>query len=244
MKTLSVLVAGATGATGRLLVEELLRRGVSVKAIVRSPEKFSESVRNHRNVSVIRAGILELTDEELKKHVHGCDAVISCLRHELSFKGIYGKPRRLVTDAVRRLCDAVTAHRPEVPVKFILMNTAGNSNRDLEEPVSLAQRWVIGLLRIALPPHPDNEQAADYLRSSVGHRSTAIEWVVVRPDTLLNDSSVSPYTLHPSPTRSALFDPGATSRINVAHFMAELVTNHELWHQWKGKMPVIYNSLS
>jgi hypothetical protein len=47
--------------------------------------------------------------------------------------------------------------------------------------------------------------------------------------------------VHASPTRSAIFDPGSTSRINVAHFMAELIANEDTWSKWKGHMPVIYN---
>jgi hypothetical protein len=31
------------------------------------------------------------------------------------------------------------------------------------------------------------------------------------------------------------------SRINVAHFMARLAVEDELWQEWKGQMPVIYN---
>jgi hypothetical protein len=32
--------------------------------------------------------------------------------------------------------------------------------------------------------------------------------------------------------------------INVGHFMAELITDDELWNQWNGQMPVIYNKES
>jgi len=121
------------------------------------------------------------------------------------------------------------------------MNTAGNSNRDLAEPVSFAQKCVIGMLRIALPPHADDEDAADYLRSVVGPDAKAIEWVAVRPDNLANESAVSKYDVFPSPTRSAIFNAGKTSRINVAHFMAELISGDGIWTQWNGQMPVIYN---
>ncbi len=44
---MTTLVVGATGATGRLLVEQLLNRGEAVKVIVRSPDKLPETVRNH-----------------------------------------------------------------------------------------------------------------------------------------------------------------------------------------------------
>lgn len=177
----------------------------------------------------------------MMQHVKGCTAVTSCLGPSLTFKGIYGSPRRLVTDATRRLCEAVRASRPQNHVKFVLMNTAGNSNRDLDEPISLGQRCVLALIRLLLPPHIDNEKAADYLRTNGILNDSEIEWAVVRPDTLVNEKSVTEYEVHPSPTRSAIFNAGKTSRINVAHFMADLITDDDTWRKWKGRMPVIYN---
>jgi NAD(P)-dependent dehydrogenase (short-subunit alcohol dehydrogenase family) len=233
---MTTLVVGATGATGRLLLKHLLDRGIQVKAIVRSPDKLPEGIRNHSNLSVICASVLELDDNALAQHVSGCNAVASCLGHNMTFKGLFGQPRRLVTDTISRLCKAIRANNPDQPVKFVLMNTAGNSNRDLAEPVSFAQRSVISLVRLLVPPHADNENAADYLRTQVGQNDRMIEWSVVRPDSLVTE-----YDAHASPTRSAIFDPGKTSRINVAHFMADLITNHDTWNKWMGKMPVLYN---
>lgn len=238
---MTTLVVGASGATGRLLVAELLARGENVRAIVRSPDRLPATVRNHDALTVITAGVLELSDAEMAQHVRGCRAVASCLGHNLTLKGIYGQPRRLVTDATRRLCAAIRANRPEQPVKYVLMNTAGNRNRDLDEPISAGQRLVVGLIRLLTPPHPDNEQAADFLRTEIGQDDGAIEWVAVRPDSLIDEERVSEYTVHPSPIRSALFNPGKTSRINVGHFMADLITDDEVWTQWWGQMPVIYN---
>ena len=238
---MTVLVPGASGATGRLLVEQLLNRGQKVKVVVRSLDKLPEIFHNNDNVTVITASLLDLSDAELAHHVNGVDAVASCLGHNMSIKGIYGKPHRLVTDTVRRLCDAIKAGKPEQPVKFVLMNTTGNSNRDLVEPISFGQKCVIWLLRLLLPPHVDNEQVADYLRTQIGQGDGMIEWAVVRPDTLLNEGDVTEYEVHPSPIRSAIFDAGTTSRINVGSFMAELITDAALWSKWKGQMPVIYN---
>ena len=121
------------------------------------------------------------------------------------------------------------------------MNTTGNRNRDLSEPISFAQKCVILLLRLLLPAHVDNEKAADYLRTEIGQNNSIIEWTAVRPDGLIDESEVTEYEVHASPTRSAIFDAGTTSRINVGHFMAELITNQIIWAEWRGKMPVIYN---
>jgi uncharacterized protein YbjT (DUF2867 family) len=165
---MTILVVGATGATGRLLVEQLLTRGQDVKVIVRSPDKLPEALRNHDHLSIIHANVLDRSDAEMLKHVNGCDAVASCLGHTKSLKGIFGHPRRLVTDTTRRLCHSINTNKSEKPTRFVLMNATGNSNRDLHETLSLGERCVIVFVRLLLPPHVDNEKAADYLRTNIG----------------------------------------------------------------------------
>ncbi|MBD3384634.1 NAD(P)H-binding protein [candidate division KSB1 bacterium] len=238
---MTTLIVGASGATGRLLVEQLLDRQQQVKVIVRSPVKLSTTVKKHPNLVIIHANVLDLGDTEMRDYVKGCDAVASCLGHNLTFQGVFGKPRRLVTDATRRLCSAIRANQPASPVKYVLMNTTGNRNRNIHESVSFGEKIAMGLLRLLIPPQGDNEKAADYLRLQNGRNDETIEWVAVRPDTLINEDEVTDYSLHPSPTRSALFNPGQTSRINVAHFMADLISDDDIWTKWKGQMPVIYN---
>ena len=239
-----ILVVGASGATGRLLVEQLLERGQIVKVIVRSPDKLPEAIRNYDNLSVIHASVLELSDAEMAQHVNGCAAVASCLGHTISLRGMYGHPRRLVTDATRRLCNAIKVNKSDEPTRFVLMNTTANRNRDLQEPISFGDKMVIGLLRLLLPPQVDNENAADYLRTKIGQQDAMIEWAAVRPDNLADEDKVTEYEVYPSPTRSAVFNAGTTSRINVGHFMARLITDDDLWNKWKGQMPVIYNKAS
>lgn len=238
---MTILVVGASGATGRLVVNELLGRNHKVRIVVRTPENLPESIRSHENIEVIQAAILDLSMKELAQYVEGCAAVASCLGHNVSFKGIYLPPRKLVTEAARRICKAIISNNPAKPVKYILMNTAGNSNRDLDEKVSLGHKLIIILLRLLLPPHPDNEKAADFLRTHIGQNHLHVQWAAVRPDNLVNEDNTSDYEVHPSPIRSAIFDPGTTSRINVGHFMAELIENEDTWNKWKGQMPVIYN---
>lgn len=238
---MKILVVGASGATGSKLVEQLLIEKHTVKAIVRSPEKLPQSWKSNPKLQIISASLLELSDAEMSSIVSDCQAVASCLGHNLTFKGIYGKPRRLVTEATRRLCTAITSNNLNTTTKFVLMNTTGNRNRDVNEPISFAQKCVIGLLRLLLPPHVDNEKAAHYLRTEIGQNHPSVEWVAVRPDGLINEDYVTEYEIHPSPTRSAIFNAGKVSRINVAHFMASLITDDSLWTAWKGQMPVIYS---
>lgn len=241
---MTILLIGASGATGRRLLAELLRRGHRVNAVVRPSSQLSDDIARHPALTLIRANLPELLEADLQQLVAGCDAIASCLGHNLTLRGIFGPPHRLVTEAVRRLCETVRANRPERPVKFVLMNTTACRNRDLDEKVSWRHRCAIGLIRRLVPPQADNEQAAETLRLGIGQRDPAIQWVVVRPDTLINEDAVTAYDVHPSPTRCPVYDPGQTSRINVAHFMAEMIDNAETWRRWQGRMPVIYNRAS
>jgi len=237
---MKVFLAGATGATGRLLLKMLLDRGHEVVVVVRSSGRIPGKVRQHEALITIEDNILDLQPEQLDQLTSDCHAIVSCLGHNLSFKGIFGPPYRLVTRATRRLCQTAQKSASDRPVRYILMSSTGIRNPDEGEQISLAQHLVIQVLRLFLPPHADNEKAAAFIRNSVSLGTDTIEWVAVRPDALVDETDVSPYSLHSSPTRSAIFDSGKTSRINVANFMADLIEQDDLWQQWKGKMPVIY----
>jgi len=238
---MTILVVGATGATGQRLVAELLDRGERVRAVVRSPEKLPDALRNHASLDAIHASLLDLDDSALQRTVEGCSAIVSCLGHRMDFRGIYGHPRRLVAHATQRLCNAVEAGAMPHPVRFVLMNTAGVRDRAREQSFSFAERCLFGLIRALLPPHADNEEAAAWLQSNLAQDDGEIEWAIVRPDSLIDQDAVTAYTIHPSPTRSSLFNAGRTSRINVAHFMADLATRDDLWQTWRWRMPTIYN---
>ncbi|WP_025027342.1 NAD(P)-dependent oxidoreductase [Caldalkalibacillus mannanilyticus] len=237
-----ILVVGATGKTGQLVVKQLLDCGEKVRVIVRFPDKLSETILSHPNISVITvSNVLHINKHEMREYVKDCKTVISCLGHNLTLSGIFGPPFKLVTDVTKLICHAIKENKPQRKIKYILMNTTGNSNKNHRETVSLAEKCVLGIIRLLVPPHRDNEKAADYLRTEIGQDNLEIEWTAVRPDSLLNLDEVTKYSIFPSPIRSAIFNPGKTSRINVAHFMSELIINEELWEKWKGKMPVIYN---
>lgn len=244
MDARTTLVVGGTGATGRHLLAQLLERGGRVRAIVRSRERVPAPIRDHERLELVEASLLDLAADQLQQHLTGCDAIASCLGHTTSFKGIFGPPYRLVTEAVRRLCSAARAAAPARPVRVVLMGSSGVRNMDLDERISFGQHVVLGLLRVLIQPHADNEQAARFLRTRIPEDDPAIAWCIVRPDGLVDHDEVTPYEMHPSPTRSAIFDAGTVSRINVAHAMAALITDDELFARWRGRMPVLYGTAS
>jgi hypothetical protein len=237
----TALLVGGTGRTGRRTLRQLLDRAVSVRAVVRSGGKLPPDVAGNSNLTAIEASLLSLRDEELQQHLRGCDAVISCLGHVVSLRGIFGPPRDLVTSATMRLCRAVEALQPPVPVKFILMSSVSvNRPGRLDTRRGSFERALLWMLCRVLPPAKDNQRAADFLLEKFGPNNAFVQWAMVRPDSLL-EGEVSEYALHEGLVNS-LFAPESTNMANVAHFMCELVTNPKTWADWKGKLPVITNA--
>ncbi len=237
----TVLLVGGTGRTGRRALRQLLDRGVRVRAIVRSRERLPPDLVQSSSLTVIEASLLSLRDEELRQHLRGCDAVVSCLGHVLSLKGVFGPPRDLVTSATVRLCRAIQALRPPAPVKVVLMSSVSvHRPGGLDTRRGALERAFLRALCAVLPPAKDNQRAADFLLEEIGPDDAFVEWVVVRPDSL-QEGEVTEYALHEGLVDS-LFAPGKTNMANVAHFMCELVTNPETWAEWKGKLPVVTNA--
>jgi hypothetical protein len=239
----TVLLLGGTGRTGRLVLTQLLERGVNVRAIVRLADRLPEDVSADPGLTVVEADLLSLSDEHLQGLVQGCQAVISCLGHNITLKGIYGSPRGLVTRAATRICRAIEALQPAKPVKFILMSSVSvNQPAGRDTRRGQFERAVVALLRGALPPARDNQGAADFLCRGIGTASPFVEWVTVRPDSLL-EGQVTEYSVHDSLV-STIFAPDSTNRANVANFMCELVQDLRVWDEWRCGLPVVINAAS
>jgi uncharacterized protein YbjT (DUF2867 family) len=237
---MKVLVLGASGATGRLVVTQLNKKKIPVRIVVRERAVLPDGFSGNGLVEIVKGSISDFNARQFQELMDGCDAAVCCLGHNLTFKGLYGKPRKLVYGVIRRLAEAVAAGSDQ-KVRLILMSTTAYTNKAVHEKNSSAERIVFFFIKALLPPHVDNTDAADYLVHELGKENAKIEWIAVRPDTLINDDQESEYDVLESPIRSPVFNAGKTSRINVGRFMAELLTDKELWEKWKFKTPVLYN---
>lgn len=235
---MKVLVLGASGATGRLVVSELADRNIQVKALVRSTATFPKELLDSVKVKVVTGSVNDFSVSQLGELISDCDAVVSCLGHNISFKGLFGRPRRLVRNAVRNTVQAMEESGKKR--KFILMSTTAYTNRKAGEKNSFGEKIIFTLLKLLLPPHADNMTAGDFLIHSVGDRANA-EWVAVRPDSLFNEPEPGERLVVETKLRSPMFDPGKTSRITVARFMSDLLSDEFLWNKWRSKTPVLYN---
>ena len=74
MKT--VLVAGATGATGKFVVQQLLDKGHKVRVVARSKERMMNLLNDNAGgdrLSVTEASLLDLPESKLQELTNGCD---------------------------------------------------------------------------------------------------------------------------------------------------------------------------
>ena len=77
---MNILIIGATGGTGRELVQQALDLGHSVIALVRKPGKMKIT---HERLSILQGDVLEY--ESVASSVKNADAVLSALGHKRWF---------------------------------------------------------------------------------------------------------------------------------------------------------------
>ena len=257
MTTTRVLLLGATGGIGSQTLLQLLGRGIKVTAIVRSEARLPGSAKDHHHLTTIvrETGAIDLGVEEMAQLVRGCGAVVSCLGHNTTqgLGGIFGHPRTLCEDTTKLVCDAIKALQPERSIKYIVVNTALVDHPDgsSDPPRGWLERVIFWLLEKLLPPHLDNVKTSHYLYNQASS-DAHYKFCVVRPDSLVdvattttthgddsgNSSDPPQYTVHET-LQNGLFNAGTTTRANVGHFMADLVTEQSVWEMWRGKFPQI-----
>lgn len=235
MRAGGVLLLGATGRTGSLVLRELLGRGVPVRAVVRSAARVPVGLADDRRLTVVEADLAALPVEGWRPHVAGVAAVVACLGHPEHLRGVFGPPRDLVERMVRRAVAAIEASRPASPVRLVLMSTVSVHRPPPADPRrGRAERAFVAAVRAVLPPARDHQRAADALTAA---DAAGVEWAVVRPDTLV-DGGAAPVRVEPDLVAS-LFRPATTRRASLARFLAELATEDGAWGRWRGRMPVV-----
>ncbi|CAJ1932515.1 unnamed protein product [Cylindrotheca closterium] len=230
-----VLVVGATGATGKHVVQMMLDQGHAVIALVRSKEsmlsKLNDKTKNIDRLEISEGSITQMKHEQLVELTKDCDYVVSCLGHNMTFKGMFVKDRRLVADACKKLTKAMPAS-----CKFLLMGSDGVAHKGVDPKRKLGERAIIFMLRYLIPPHADNEKAAAYLLGPDGKK---LDWVIVRPTNLVDAEEASgKYTISEK-AEVSLFGDTSISRNDVAHFFVELMTKEETYSKYQHKMPVV-----
>jgi nucleoside-diphosphate-sugar epimerase len=129
---MKVLVLGASGATGKLVVTQLLRRNIDTRIVIRKNALLPEEILNSKSVEIVGGNVSKFDFIENANLIERCDAVVCCLGHNITFKGIFGKPHLLVYESLKNICDAIIKNSSK-NVKLILMNATAHINREIAE---------------------------------------------------------------------------------------------------------------
>jgi putative NADH-flavin reductase len=166
---MKVLVFGASGATGRLLVTEVARRGHEIVAFVRQEPSSPVAA----GVRVICGDAMERGDVDAAV-ASGCDVVISALGARS-----LNKTRLLETFAI----NVLDSMRRRGISRFIELSAAGTFGLPKMSGISLFQRCIFEVLRRTILRHSfDDHAAADRLIQDSG-----LDWTIVQPPELTNE---------------------------------------------------------
>lgn len=199
-----ITIFGASGRTGRPLVEQALERGHEVVAFVRDAEGFSSSVEANDRLEVVEGDAYggDGVDRAIGGDGDPVDAVVSVLGQRSE------GPDDLLAEAVRHMLDAMDRHGVE---RFVTLVGAGV--REEGETVSLGGRVMGSLLKLL---------ARSVLEDATAHveavRASDSDWTVVRGPRLTEAEHTGEFEHGVDLTLGAR---DAASRANVAEFILD-----------------------
>lgn len=207
---MKILILGATGGTGRLIVRDALEKGHSVVALVRSKARASELP----GADIIEGDVCD--EGTLMRALNGCDAVISSLGTGLSpFREV-----SVLAIATRALVTAMTRAGVRRLVCISALGVGDSRGHggfvfdQLFQPLLLSHAY----------KDKDRQEAAI--------RASSLDWVVARPAMLTNDPACGSVR---AVTDLEGVKGGKIARADVAQFVVEQLTTNT----WLRRTPVI-----
>ncbi|PWJ88696.1 putative NADH-flavin reductase [Mesorhizobium loti] len=205
-----ILVLGATGPTGRLIVSQALARGYEVTALVRSPEKAAD-------MKGVRLVVGDARDEKtLRQAVTGQDAVISALGTPASpFNKV-----TLLSTATRALVKAMKTEH----ISRLITITGMGAGDSAGHGGFLFDNVIFPLLL--------RNVYADKNRQEAVIRESDLDWTIIRPSVLNKKAGrANVRTL----TDLSDFHGGTISREDVAKFVLDQMHSDA----WRHRSPLI-----
>lgn len=158
-----IVIFGSTGMTGLCAVDAAIKKGLSVKAFVRDPEKLPEHFRNV--VEVVKGNILDYQAVlDAIKDVTGVVVVLGT-RNDLSpttdlsegLKNIIKAMKELNVDVISVCLSAFLFYEPEkVPPQF---NNLNDEHKRMLQVLQASDRKYIA----CFPPHIADQPPVDYI---------------------------------------------------------------------------------
>ncbi len=204
---MKITIFGATGGTGRQLVEQALAAGNEVVAYIRNPSKLNI---NHEHLKVIQG---ELADEPLiESAVSGADVVLSALGPR---GGSKNKP---MTEGMQNI---IAAMKKQSVRRLIITSTL--SAKDPNDLPDFKTKALVNLVKLTMhDAYEDIVSAAETVHNS------DLDWTIVRL-AMLNNGPKS------GKVKAGYVGSGKVgtqiSRADIADFMLKNVQNAEYLRQ-------------
>lgn len=215
---MKVLILGATGRTGKLILEEALNQGYEVRCMVRDPKKIEI---NNSKLKVFKGSPEIVTD--LETAIKDCHGVISALNISRTSDFPWSKlrtPPTFLSSVMKNiisLSERIGIHR------IVICSAWGVGETEKEIPGWF--RWFIKNSNIGVA-YKDHERQENILKTST------LDWTIIRPTGLTNFDNdkiiIESYGNEPKPKLTI-------SRKQVARFMVDALKREELIR----KAPVI-----
>ncbi|MEV0086834.1 SDR family oxidoreductase [Saccharopolyspora sp. NPDC050642] len=168
-----ITIFGASGGTGKHLLEQACAAGHEVTAVVRDPARLAH---DHPGLTVVTADVMD--PAAIRPHVAGRDAVISAIgSRDL-------KPTTIQTDSTRSILDAMAAAGAR---RFLVVSNCGML-ADGDGPVTKHVVKPI-LWRILRNPWTDMGHMEEVVRAS------GLDWTIIRPPQLTNGPRTGRYRM-------------------------------------------------
>ena len=197
-----VLIVGATGGTGRQLVEQALERGHTVTALARDPSALRIE---HPRLTVLRGDVLDYPSVDAA--MRGQDAVLSALGHKQYFR-----PTRTLSEGTRNLLHAMDAHHVR---RFVCETSLGIG----DSAGRMGLYYTFFVIPVILQFYFWDKTRQERLLAA-----SRVDWVVVRPGAFTNGAKRGRYR-HGRRVGS-FFRTVRISRGDVADFMLNQMSDN------------------
>jgi putative NADH-flavin reductase len=200
---MNLLVFGASGGTGRQIVEQALAQGHVVTAFVRDLAKFD---LRHSNLRLVKGDVLD--GAAVARAMPGHDAVLSALGAPATKTGT------LRSEGTRNIVQAMEKAGIR---RFVCQTSLGyGDTRPVLARASPLFRWIIAplMLRKLFADHAVQEEII---------KQSGLDWVIVRPGNLTDGGRTGAYRHGFAATDPAI--KVEVSRADVADFMLKQVSD-------------------
>ncbi|WP_130734028.1 NAD(P)-dependent oxidoreductase [Flavobacterium sp. J27] len=212
-----ILLYGATGRTGELVLKLALDKGYSITALVRNPNKLNFV---HNNLTVIKG--LPTVSQDIERAILNCDVVINTLsalseKESMSFKKI---------DAPHTL-EKMMHYTIESMLKYnvkriITLSSIGVGDSWKYAPWFMKLFIKISNFKIVFTDHNAQEQLL---------RNSTLDWIILRPVGLNNSTDLKNLVVNYAKTPS----PFKMSRLQLATFIVNNIESDN----FIGKAPIL-----